>query len=186
MAARMRFASVCAAVLHQYCQALSRFSSWILISTCHGFCGNIRRRMVGPNFGLVSVDDTVPKLSGTIGVSRHGPAVPMVCDHVGSSSGWTWTRIQRLFTIYIGKPVDSQFGYNLWWGKFRTGKCRPGRRVCTNHEVTEKTAAKAWTQRWLWRNGTRISAWNIPSGKPDYLFRCSVAAGNLPLERPND
>ena len=98
----------------QYCQALSRFSSWILISTCHGFCGNIRRRMVGPNFGLVSVDDTVPKISGTIGVSRHGPAVPMVCDHAGSSSGWTWKRIQRLFTICMGKPVDSQFGYNLW------------------------------------------------------------------------
>ena len=36
---------------------------------------------------LGSVDDTVPKLSGTIGVSRYGPAVPMVCDHVGSSYG---------------------------------------------------------------------------------------------------
>ena len=92
-------------------QALSRFSSWILISTCHDFSGNIRRTMVGSNFGLVSVDDIVPKLSGTISVGRHGPVVPMVYDHVGSSSGWTWTRIQRLFTTCMGKPVDSRFGY---------------------------------------------------------------------------
>jgi len=27
------------------------------------------------------------KVSGTISVSRQGPAVPMVCDHVGSISG---------------------------------------------------------------------------------------------------
>ena len=41
-----------------------------------------------------------------------------------------------------------------------------------------KTAAKAWNwyQRWLWRNGTRISVCNISSGKtglPFQLFRCS-------------
>ena len=41
-----------------------------------------------------------------------------------------------------------------------------------------KTTAKAWNwyQRWLWRNGTRISVWNIPSGKtglPFQMFRCS-------------
>ena len=33
--------------------------------------------------------------------------------------------------------------------------------------IYRKTTAKAWYcyQRWLWRNGTRISVWNIPSGK---------------------
>ena len=49
-----------------------------------------------------------------------------------------------------------------------------------------KTTIKAWNwyQRWLWRNGTEIFAWNILSGKQDYLFRCSVAPGNFLLERP--
>lgn len=31
-------------------------------------------------------------------------------------------------------------------------------------------------------DGTRISFWSIQSGKQDYLLRCSVAPGNLPLE----
>ena len=42
--------------------------------------------------------------------------------------------------------------------------------------IYQKTTAKAWTryQRWLWRNGTRIFVWNIPSGKtglPFQMFR---------------
>jgi len=42
--------------------------------------------------------------------------------------------------------------------------------------VYQKTSTKAWTryQRRLWRNGTRISVWNIPSGKtglPFQIFR---------------
>ena len=44
--------------------------------------------------------------------------------------------------------------------------------------IYRKTTAKAWTryQRWLWRNGTRISIWKIPSGKtglPFQMFCCS-------------
>ena len=44
--------------------------------------------------------------------------------------------------------------------------------------INRKTTAKAWNryQRWLWRNGTRISIWKIPSGKtglPFQMFRCS-------------
>ena len=54
--------------------------------------------------------------------------------------------------------------------------------------IYRKTTAKAWNcyQRWLWRNGTRISVWNIPSGKKkqDYLFRCSLTSGHFPLEWP--
>ena len=42
--------------------------------------------------------------------------------------------------------------------------------------IYQKTTAEAWTryQRWLWRNGTRIFVWNIPSGKtglPFQMFR---------------
>ena len=42
--------------------------------------------------------------------------------------------------------------------------------------IYQKTTAKAWTryQRWLWRNGTRISVWNIPfrkTGLPFQIFR---------------
>ena len=35
-----------------------------------------------------------------------------------------------------------------------------------------KKAAKAWNwyQRWLWKNRTRISVWNIPSGKTGLTF----------------
>ena len=54
--------------------------------------------------------------------------------------------------------------------------------------IYRKTTAKAWNcyQRWLWRNGTRISVWNIPSGKKkqDYLFRCYLTSGHFPLEWP--
>ena len=46
------------------------------------------------------------------------------------------------------------------------------------YSIYRKTTAKAWNwyQRWLWRNWTRISVWNIPSGKtglPLQMFRCS-------------
>ena len=45
--------------------------------------------------------------------------------------------------------------------------------------IYQKTTAKAWTgyQKWLWRNGTRIFVWNIPSEN----FRYSVAPGNFPM-----
>ena len=44
--------------------------------------------------------------------------------------------------------------------------------------IHPKTAAKAWNwyERRLWRNGTRISVWNIPTvetGLPFQTFRCS-------------
>jgi len=51
--------------------------------------------------------------------------------------------------------------------------------------IYRKTAAKAWNwyQTWFWRNGTQISVWIFNPEKQDYLFRCSVAPGNFPLER---
>lgn len=48
---------------------------------------------------------------------------------------------------------------------------------CTNHfPVPKKGRHKAWNwcQRWVLTNGTRISPWNVSSGKQDYLFRCSI------------
>ena len=46
------------------------------------------------------------------------------------------------------------------------------------YPIYRKTTAKAWNwyQRWLWRNWTRSSVWNIASGKtglPLQMFRCS-------------
>ena len=48
------------------------------------------------------------------------------------------------------------------------------------------TAAKArnWYQRWLWWKGTRILVWKtFHLEKQDFLFICSVALRNFPLER---
>ena len=65
------------------------------------------------------------------------------------------------------------------YAKFRTGQFRPGMAftIWTNTFCLPKTTAKAWNwyQIWLWRIGTRISVWNIPSGKtglPFQMLRC--------------
>ena len=57
---------------------------------------------------------------------------------------------------------------------FAPESCLPLVRISS---IYRKTIAKAWNwyQRWLWRNGNRISVWNIPSGKtglPFQMFRC--------------
>ena len=63
-----------------------------------------------------------------------------------------------------------------------SGKFCPGIAFTINFvqfgSIYWKTAAKAWNwyQRWLWRNRTRISVKNIPSGKtrlPFLMFPCS-------------
>ena len=65
-------------------------------------------------------------------------------------------------------------GLGKWWAKFRTGKLLPESRLpfVQISSLYRKTAAKAWNwyQRWLWRNGTRISVWNIPSRKNGTTF----------------
>ena len=81
------------------------------------------------------------------------------------------------------KPFGPRFG--KMYAKFRTF------RNCVYHlhksgQFAEKRPRRPETgiKRWLWRNGTRIPVWEIPSGKKqDYLFRFSVAPGNVPLER---
>ena len=70
--------------------------------------------------------------------------------------------------IYISKSV----GRSLVWVNgtqnsglvsFARGSRLPFVQISS---IYQKTTAKAWNcyQRWLWRNGTRISVWNIPSG----------------------
>ena len=93
-------------------------------------------------------------------------AKPDIRGHVGCLP-FTWVN-------------HSVHGVDKWFAKFRTGKFRAGIAfiICTNQFHLPKKAAKAcnWYQRWLWRNGTRISVWNIPSGKarlPFQMFRCS-------------
>ena len=76
-----------------------------------------------------------------------------------------------------------------------TQNFRPGIAFTISVQISsifQKTTAKAWTrfQRWLWRNGTRISdlvQWNIWIFRPekqDYLFRRFLVPGNFPIERP--
>ena len=52
---------------------------------------------------------------------------------------------------------------NSGLGSFARGSRLPFVQISS---IYRKTTAKAWNcyQRWLWRNGTRISVWNIPSG----------------------
>ena len=78
----------------------------------------------------------------------------------------------RLFTIY-----HSAHGVGKWFAKFRTSKFRPGIAftICSNQFHLPKNGWY-WYQRWLWRNGTRISVWNISFGKtglPFQMFCCS-------------
>ena len=87
---------------------------------------------------------------------------------------WFWT----IFSLRAPEPV----GYGL-------GKCKQTSGLVNFvlesrlplvqiGSIFRKTTGKAWNwyQRWLWRNGTWISVWNIPSGKsglPFQMFRCS-------------
>lgn len=94
-----------------------------------------------------------------------------------STCGKAW-----LFTIHIhmGKLVGSRFGQGA---KFKSGKFRPGiAGVYYLYKSVPFTAKRArtpgtyWYERWLWRIGTRIFVWNIPSGiteLPFQTFPCS-------------
>lgn len=50
--------------------------------------------------------------------------------------------------------------------------------------IYRETPPKCWYMHWdqkcVGRTGTRISLWDIPGGKQDYLFIHSVAPGNFP------
>ena len=79
----------------------------------------------------------------------------------------------------MGKTVGSRFGKMLI--KIQDLKFDPGIvfAICTNQlHLPKKRPRKAETgiKDGLWGNGTRISVWNIPTGKtglPFYKFRYS-------------
>ena len=86
-----------------------------------------------------------------------------------------------VLTINMGKPVISRYGrmenkIQEWWISNRVYQV----------PFTEKRPQNAHTgiKNVLEQKGERISLWNIPAGKQDYLFRHSVAPGNSPLKRP--
>ena len=80
----------------------------------------------------------------------------------------------RLFTIFVEKPVSPRFRQMVRkiqdWLIARTSSF-----YC-------KTTAKALN--WYQRNGTRFLFGIFRPEKQDYLFRCTLAPGNFPLERP--
>ena len=81
------------------------------------------------------------------------------------------------FTVWVNGKQNSRLV------NFTPESCSPFVRISS---IYRKTTEKAWNwcQRWLWRNGPRISVWNILSGKrgqPNQMFRC---CRRLSLERP--
>ena len=74
----------------------------------------------------------------------------------------------------------SVYGLGKWYAKFRTGKFSSGIAftICTDqfHLTENGREGLKLVSRWLRGNGTRISVWNISSGKtglPFQMFRCS-------------
>ena len=83
----------------------------------------------------------------------------------------------------------SVHGLGKWYAKFRTGKFRTGIAftICTNQfhlpknsreglKLVSKMALKKWN--------TNFRLEHSVQKKRDYLFRCSVAPGQFPLEQP--
>ena len=66
-------------------------------------------------------------------------------------------------------------------------KFRPGIAftICTNLDKSVPFTEK-WREKytWNWYHQHEFPFGTFRPGKQDYLFRCSVAPGNLPLERP--
>ena len=88
------------------------------------------------------------------------------------------------FVLFVVYHLQGQTGRFMVWlnGSQSSGLVNfvPESRLpfVQTSSIYRKTAAKSWNgnQRWLWKNGTRISVWNILSGKtglPFQMFRCS-------------
>ena len=90
---------------------------------------------------------------------------------------WTIVRIGCLPFTWANRSVH---GVDKWFQSSGLVNFAPESRLpfVKISSIYLKTTAKTWNwyQRWLWRNRTRISLWNIPSGKtglPFQMFRCS-------------
>ena len=112
------------------------------------------------------------------------------------NTGYVWTGLSRntfgsrefqnltsptILVVYLlhgqtcGSTVWVNGTQNSWLVRFVPGSRLPFVQISY---IYRKTTAKAWNwyQRLLWRNGTRISVWNILFGKtglPFQMFRCS-------------
>ena len=97
----------------------------------------------------------------------------------GGGGGWDGEKGGRILTFSAVRmgAYSNKYGrlFPIYVAKFSTGKVSPGIAFTIS---TKKTTAEAWNwyQRVLWKTGTLISVWNIPSGKiglPFQMFRCS-------------
>ena len=103
---------------------------------------------------------------------------------------YSWGSI-RICNILVVYHLHGQTGRSTVWAnagtqtQFRTGKFRPESRLpfMQISSIYRKTTAKAWNwyQRWLWRNGTRISVWNQYSIRTN---RTTFSDVPFPLGRP--
>ena len=87
-----------------------------------------------------------------------------------------WLLIYGCLPYTWGKPVGSQFRQMV--SKIQDLEISSRNRFCHLYKSLLFTEKRPWSwyQGWLLRNGTRISVWNIPSGKtglPFQMFRCS-------------
>ena len=75
-------------------------------------------------------------------------------------------------------------GLGKWSAKFRTGKCRPGIAftICTNEFHLPKSDREGLNGFEEMQHGFSFGIF-LPE-KQDYPFRCYVAPGNFPMERP--
>ena len=98
------------------------------------------------------------------------------------------TQTIRAPFIYVGKPVGSRTDFlGEWKAQFRTvdfvpETCLPFAQMSS---FDRKTAAKAWNcyQRWVEEMDLAF-CWELSVRKArDYLFLCSVAPLNFPLDR---
>ena len=110
------------------------------------------------------------------------------CSKVASITGLQGVslsfRFLSHFVLFVVYHLQGQTGrFMLWLNSSQSSELVnfvPESRLpfVQTSSIYRKTTAKAWNwnQRWLWKNGTRISLWNISSGKtglPFQMFRCS-------------
>ena len=95
--------------------------------------------------------------------------------------------ISRLFTIYLGKPVGPRFWQMI--SKIQDWGILSLNRVYHLYQSVPFTKKRPQRRETGIKDGWEEKEYEFLFGrfypeKQDYLFRCSVAPGNFPLERP--
>ena len=93
----------------------------------------------------------------------------------------------RLFTIYLGKPVGPRFWQMI--SKIQDWGILSLNRVYHLYKSVPFTKKRPQRRETGIKDGWEEMEYEFLFGrfypeKEDYLFRCSVASGNFPLERP--